>query len=546
MRRTQKLLDHIYPASWGAQRSFAGRARDLDLIVRGGKFERKFYGLHWVHMSRALGVTECEFVPIFSRSTNAAEGTSVRQPLKLYFSKCQKLQFSTSHSQASELRGVIEVPLAQTGEGIADCELLTWFVKEGDEVDEFQPLCSVQSDKATIQITSRYKGKVLRLKFVPGNVVKVGEPLLELVSGSSDYIGATQSLSKEQLSDAEEELLSTNDASGGHVENSQKKVLATPAIRDFAQQYGIKLEGVSGSGKDGRVLKEDVMKHISNKDGLDQELKLLSEIASRSVSLTHANERKESQHSNQKEMSDIPYVHKNIPEDKIIHVRGYQRTMVKAMTAAAAIPHFHLVDELNVDAVSALRKNLKDVFIEQGVNITYLPFVIKALSVALVKYPLVNSTCNEDASEICCRGAHNVGVAIATSYGLAVPNIKNVQDLSVLEIAKELLRLTELARANQLSSADVSGGTITVSNFGSVGGKFGSPLLNLPEVAIVAIGRIQKIPRFSDEGNIYPASIMNVTWGADHRVLDGATVANVCNEWKTIVERPERLVIHLK
>ncbi|KAI5083542.1 hypothetical protein GOP47_0003285 [Adiantum capillus-veneris] len=213
--------------------------------------------------------------------------------------------------------------------------------------------------------------------------------------------------------------------------------------------------------------------------------------------------------------------------------------MVKAMTAAAAIPHFYLVDEVKLDALVNLRKTLQDSYTEQAVKLTYLPFMIKALSVALLRYPLMNSTFSEEASTICCRGSHNVGVAVATPHGLAVPNIKNVQQLSVVEIAKELARLTQLATASKLSAEDVSGGTITVSNFGSIGGKVGYPLLNLHEVAIGAFGRIRKTPCFAEDGSIYPASIMNVTWAADHRVLDGATLAKFFSEWKSLLEQPK-------
>ncbi|XLU43448.1 hypothetical protein S245_038262 [Arachis hypogaea] len=148
--------------------------------------------------------------------------------------------------------------------------------------------------------------------------------------------------------------------------------------------------------------------------------------------------------------------------------------------------------------------------------------------------------------EIIFKGSHNIGVAMATPNGLVVPNIKNVQSLSILEITKELARLQQLASENKLTSEDISGGTITLSNIGAIGGKFGSPLLNLPEVSIIAIGRIQKIPQFDGNGNVYPVSLMTVNVGADHRVLDGATVSRFCNEWKQLIENPELLMLHLK
>lgn len=135
---------------------------------------------------------------------------------------------------------------------------------------------------------------------------------------------------------------------------------------------------------------------------------------------------------------------------------------------------------------------------------------------------------------------------MATSFGLVVPNVKNVQRMSVLEIATELSRLIQLAGKNMLATEDISGGTITVSNFGAIGGKFGSPIINVPEVAIVAIGRMQQVPRLRGDGSFVNSSVMTVTWGADHRVIDGATVAHFCNEWKLLIEQPERLFLHLR
>ncbi|KAH7279910.1 hypothetical protein KP509_37G043300 [Ceratopteris richardii] len=460
--------------------------------------------------------------------------------------------FSTYVSSTAEPGGIIEVPLAQTGEGIAECELLSWLVKEGEHVDEFQPLCSVQSDKATIQITSRFKGKVSRLNFLPGDVIKVGESLLELISTSSVqspandevFSSSIQFSANEEDSDTESDVSAQDDE---HAEKGNRRALATPAVRQLARSHGIQLEAVSGSGKDGRVLKEDILKLIEFKDSLNESMRIASTLSPNEELPTAipgeelgftAEKRKRTIEGRMDEQMN--------EEDITIPVRGYQRTMVKTMTAAAAIPHFYLVDELKLDALVNLRKELQDFCAEQGVKLTYLPLMIKALSVALSKYPLVNSIYNEKESTICQRGTHNVGVAVATPFGLAVPNIKNVQRLSVMEIANELSRLTQLAAVNQLSSEDVSGGTISVSNFGSIGGKVGYPLLNVPEVAIGAFGRIHKVPCFAEDGSIIQAPLMNVTWAADHRVLDGATLVKFSNEWRKLLEQPGRLLVELR
>ncbi|KAF8017470.1 hypothetical protein BT93_H2595 [Corymbia citriodora subsp. variegata] len=220
--------------------------------------------------------------------------------------------------------------------------------------------------------------------------------------------------------------------------------------------------------------------------------------------------------------------------------------MVKSMSMAAKVPHFHYVEEMNCDALVELKASFQDNNTDPDVKYTFLPLLIKSLSMALSKYPIMNSCFNEESIEVILKGSHNIGIAMATPNGLVVPNIKNVHSLSILEITKELSRLQQFALNNKLNPEDISGGTITLSNIGAIGGKFGSPLLNLPEVAIIAIGRIQKAPKFADDGDVYPVSIMTVNVGADHRVLDGATVARFCNEWKQYVEKPELLMLQMR
>uniref|UniRef100_A0A803MM54 Dihydrolipoamide acetyltransferase component of pyruvate dehydrogenase complex n=1 Tax=Chenopodium quinoa TaxID=63459 RepID=A0A803MM54_CHEQI len=391
--------------------------------------------------------------------------------------------FTTHAATEPSLCELVEVPLAQTGEGIAECELLKWFVQEEDEVEEFQPLCEVQSDKATIEITSRYRGKISHILHAPGDIVKVGETLLKM---------AVEEFSPSTVSDA---------------------------VRNLAKQHGIDINNIKGSGKDGRILKEDIINYASAKD-----------------------------------VAAEPYVYcsdklvtgSSLYEDRTLQIRGFQRAMVKSMTMAARVPHFHYVEDIHCGGLVELKASFQNANPDPSIKHTFLPFLVKSLSKAMDKYPLLNSCFNEDANEIIIKGTHNIGIAMATPYGLVVPNVKKVQSLSILEITKEISRLQQLATENKLSQDDISGGTITISNIGAIGGKFGSPLINLPEVAIIAIGRIQKVPRFKEEGTVYSAPLMNVNIGADHRVLDGATVAKFCNEWKSFVEKPDLLLLHTR
>ncbi|GMN62382.1 hypothetical protein TIFTF001_031472 [Ficus carica] len=430
--------------------------------------------------------------------------------------------FSTHAVDEFTEGGVVDVPLAQTGEGIAECELLKWFVQEGENVEEFQPLCEVQSDKATIEITSRYKGRVGQIFYAPGNIVKVGETLLKMVVEESQVQTQTGK---------EFENIKTIDSEQN--EHNVSKVSSTPAVRGLSKQYGINIDDVVGTGKDGRVLKDDVLNYAVEKGILED-----SSSSSRAGSLHAMGGHESNVHASAG--VGLNYA------DQTVSLRGFQRKMVQSMSIAAKVPHFHYVEDINCDALVKLKTAFQRNNSDPNVKHTFLPVLIKSLSVALSKFPSINSCFNEDSLEVILKGSHNVGVAMATPYGLVVPNIKNVQSLSIMEITKELSRLQQLASENKLSPGDISGGTITLSNIGAIGGKFGSPLLNLPEVSIIAIGRIRKVPQFADDGNVYPASTMTVNIGADHRVLDGATVATFCCEWKKLIENPELLMLHLR
>ncbi|KAI3713618.1 hypothetical protein L1987_72201 [Smallanthus sonchifolius] len=435
--------------------------------------------------------------------------------------------FSTdAQLESQSVNGIVDIPLAQTGEGIAECELLKWFVQEGDQVEEYQRLCEVQSDKATIEITSRYNGKVTKVLRVPGDIIKVGETLLSLtVDDSSAGDGAAESSLGSDSSDSD----------GDHKPEAKKsrkgEVLCTPAVRSLAKEHSIDISDVTGTGTHGRISKEDVLKYALEKGIIEDKPALLNP-----GSIEPMMGPEEKLH----EMAESLY------QDKILTLRAYQRAMVKSMIAASSVPHFHFVEEVKCDSLIELKSAFQKENSDPDIKFTFLPVLIKSLSMALTTHPLVNSTFNLDTYEVTLKGSHNIGIAMATPSGLVVPNIKNVQSLSILVITKELSRLQKLAMANKLPPADIAGGTITLSNIGSFGGKFGSPLINVPEVAIIALGKIQKVAHFGDDGTVYPVSIMTVNIAADHRILDGANVAVFCKEWKAYIEKPELLLLHMR
>jgi len=173
-----------------------------------------------------------------------------------------------------------------------------------------------------------------------------------------------------------------------------------------------------------------------------------------------------------------------------------------------------------------------------------MPLLIKAASLALKEFPMLNAHYDDKANILIHKGAHNIGVAVDSPNGLVVPNIKNVQNLSLLEIAQELNRLQEAALKSNVNKEDLVGGTFTFSNIGTIAGTYASPVLVLPEVVIGAIGKIQRLPRFDENDKVIPVNIMNISWSADHRVVDGATMASFSNLWKQFLENPHSMLLH--
>jgi 2-oxoisovalerate dehydrogenase E2 component (dihydrolipoyl transacylase) len=239
-----------------------------------------------------------------------------------------------------------------------------------------------------------------------------------------------------------------------------------------------------------------------------------------------------------------------------------QEMMFKTMTRSLSIPHFLYADEVDFTSLVELRGRLNKVLFKSGLSdgqvskLSYLPFIIKAVSIALYKYPILNARVDVESAngngkpKLVLRSQHNIGVAMDTPSGLLVPVIKNVGSLNILGIAAELARLQSLAVVGKLSPQDMSGGTITVSNIGNIGGTYLSPVVVEREVAILGIGRMRTVPAFSttpgEEDKVVRRQVCNFSWSADHRVVDGATMARAAEVVRAIVEEPDVMVMHLR
>jgi len=422
---------------------------------------------------------------------------------------------------------IVQFNLSDIGEGIKEVTVKEWFVKVGDKVAQFDNICEVQSDKASVTITSKYDGVVTKLYYAVDDIAQTGDPLVDVeVEGSSK--------SEAQVAEAEEVV--PEEPTKRNV-----KVLATPAVRRIAQEYGVNLGDVRGSGKEGRVLKEDILAHVEGATPAPAPV-FVPPVAARPLApaLQQA----------AAPPAPLPLPPRPSPviagKDRVEKTNVIVKAMTKTMVEALKIPHFGYKDEVEMTQLVKLRSELRAACLERGIKLSYMPFIVKACSLALLHYPILNSTLDAQSETITYKASHNIALAMDTPMGLLVPSIKGVQGLSVFEIAVELNRLQQLGVAGKLSTSDLSGGTFSLSNIGSIGGTYAKPVILPPQVAIGALGKMMTVPRYTDTGDLRPAQIMNVSWSADHRCIDGATMARFSNTWKGFLETPASMLLDLK
>lgn len=444
--------------------------------------------------------------------------------------------------------------LADIGEGITECQLIQWFVQPGARVEQFDKICEVQSDKASVEITSPFDGVIKKLHYEPDDMAITGKPLVDIdiegeisdadaaqLGGGGEGKEATkdegQEAAEETLREsapAEQETVASQSAeaeaptppppsSVPHLtstSNGDKGTLATPAVRRLTKEHNVNIADIRGTGKDGRVLKEDVERHVSSQGQPQQQL---------TPSPTPA-----------------PSISR---EDRKVPLTPVQSQMFKTMTKSLNIPHFLYTTATDMGAVSELRRKLNAKVSSSDQKITHLSFILKALSLALQQHPLLNSsldTKDPKKPELTHKGSHNFGVAIDAPSGLLVPVIKNVQDLSIAEIASTLRSLGEKARSNKLAPSDFSGGTFTVSNIGSVGGGVVAPVISEPQVAILGVGRSKMVPAFDENDELVKKEELVLNWSADHRVVDGAECARCAERVRGYLEDPGSMMAALR
>ncbi|WP_079508276.1 dihydrolipoamide acetyltransferase family protein [Mesobacillus jeotgali] len=447
--------------------------------------------------------------------------------------------------------------LPDIGEGIHEGEIVKWFVKPGDKVQEDDVLCEVQNDKAVVEIPSPVAGTVEEVLVEEGTVATVGQVLITFdapgyedlkFKGEEEDAPADQSKQEKTEAQVQSTLESGQDvkkeaadapapagatgagaAAAPQAEvDPNRRIVAMPSVRKYAREKGVEIRQVAGSGKNGRILKGDIDSFMSG-------------------GAPAAAPQAEQVQAAETEAAPKAAAAQAIPEGQYPETRekmsGIRKAIAKAMVNSKhTAPHVTLMDEIDVTKLVAHRKKFKEVAAAKGIKLTFLPYVVKALTSALREYPALNTSLDDATSEIIHKHYYNIGIAADTEKGLLVPVVKDADRKSVFSISNEINELAGKARDGKLAPDEMKGASCTITNIGSAGGQWFTPVINHPEVAILGIGRIAEKPVVKD-GEIVAAPVLALSLSFDHRMIDGATAQHALNHIKRLLNDPELLLM---
>ncbi|AYJ89929.1 2-oxo acid dehydrogenase subunit E2 [Bacillus safensis] len=441
-----------------------------------------------------------------------------------------------------------EFKLPDIGEGIHEGEIVKWFVKPNDEINEDDVLAEVQNDKAVVEIPSPVKGKVLELKVEEGTVATVGQTIITFdapgyenlqFKGSEEEGEAKTEAQVQGTAEAgnepEKKEVAQKEAAAATGAGAQeqvdadpnKRVIAMPSVRKYAREKGVEIYKVAGSGKNGRVLKEDIDSFVNGGSAAQEAAPQAAESAKEEAAPKAA---------------AAPVLEGEFPETRE-KMSGIRKAIAKAMVNSKhTAPHVTLMDEVDVTNLVAHRKQFKQVAADQGIKLTYLPYVVKALTSALKKYPVLNTSIDDKTDEVVQKHYYNIGIAADTEKGLLVPVVKNADRKAIFEVSNEINELATKARDGKLAPAEMKGASCTITNIGSAGGQWFTPVINHPEVAILGIGRIAEKAVVRD-GEIVAAPVLALSLSFDHRMIDGATAQNALNHIKRLLNDPQLILM---
>ena len=454
-----------------------------------------------------------------------------------------------------------EFKLPDIGEGVTEGEIVKWLVTPGEAVKEDQPMVEVMTDKATVTITSPKSGTIKEMRGDVGSIIPVHSVLVvfDLGGGAATAPAAAPSTAPAPakagakadgpaataVGDIKEDLPGMNlsapvraAAKNGSAVSAgyfNAKPLATPATRKLARDLGVDLRVVSPSGSAGRVTKDDVRRQHEGPEqgsagGGQAPEQVAQGAAQPSGYAPHA-------------VKSMPVV--GAPDDERTPLRGVRKRIFEGMSRSKhTAAHFTFVEECDASALMKLRERLRPSADKLGVKLTYLPFFVKAVVAALKKHPSLNSAFDESTSEIVTRRSFHIGVATSTEAGLIVPVVRDADRKSIVEIARDIQRLGEDAKAGKVRGEDLGGSTFTITSLGTQGGLFATPILNFPEVGILGVHRIKEKPVVKD-GQIVIGNVMLLSLSFDHRIIDGHVGAAFAYEIIGFLEDPDRLFLEM-
>jgi pyruvate dehydrogenase E2 component (dihydrolipoamide acetyltransferase) len=431
--------------------------------------------------------------------------------------------------------------LPDIGEGVVEAEVQRWFVAPGDAVEEDQPLVEVMTDKATVVIPSPRRGRIAKLFWKEGEIAKVHAPLVEIEVDGAAAAGAREKSPPAPAAVEEGEEGERRDAPappaaarGGAPEPPGQRALAAPAVRALARELGIDVNAVAGTGPGGRVTKDDLADHRRRRNGHGGPA---ATGAWAPTAPTPA-------------AIPAPAAARGVPvapsmDDERIPLRGVRRRIAENMARSKrTAAHFTFVEQADVTELVRVKDRIAAAAQGEGVKVTFLPFVVKAVVAALREHPKLNATMDEERGELVLHRRYDLGVASATEAGLVVPVLRGADRLSLLDVAREIERLAADAKAGRIRPEDLGRSTFTITSLGALGGLFATPVLNHPEVGILGLHRIRPTPVVKD-GAVVVRDVMHVSVTSDHRVVDGHEAAAFAYAVIRVLEDPDLLLMRM-
>ncbi|MED0675621.1 dihydrolipoamide acetyltransferase family protein [Aneurinibacillus thermoaerophilus] len=418
---------------------------------------------------------------------------------------------------------MVEFKLPDVGEGMHEGEISKWLVREGELVTRDQPVVEVQTDKVNAELSSPVTGVIKKIMFSEGDIVEVGATLL-IIEEETEAAAPPAAESKMPAS-----LVKMSENHASPATTTVHRALATPYVRQLAREMKIDIEQIRGTGPAGRVTEEDVRRFAQDKQN-----ETVATVPENWVAVDDVTKAK-----------PADSVRKAVPKEQEaeerIPLKGIRKKIAEHMVKSVTIiPHVTHIDELEMDALKALRERLKDYAEERGIKLTFLPFFIKAVVIALKEFRTLNASIDDATNEIVLKNYYHIGIATDTQDGLLVPVIKDADRKTIFQLAEEIRDLASRAREGKLTLDEITGGTFTISNVGPIGGLYATPIINHPEVAILALHKMEPRMVVRDAEGVI-RMMMNISLSFDHRLIDGVTAVKFTNRIRELLEKPERL-----